>query len=75
MKFVILGLLLFIVVTFSIRKRREDEARGKTGVPPRGASMYETDDAAVNVRSADNIRLVSDDQLRAVDGNQDKPVE
>jgi hypothetical protein len=75
MKFVILGLLLFIVVTFSMRKRRENEARDKSGDPPRGASMYKTGDGAVNVRSADNVRLISDDQLGAVDGNRDKPVE
>lgn len=37
--------------------------------------MFARDDDSVNVRSADNVRLISDDQLSAIDSNPRKPVE
>ncbi len=75
MKFIILAIVLFIVVTFTMRTRRAPDSREPKGTRKRGASMYDADAGAVNVRSADNVRLISDDQLSAADGRRDKPVE
>ena len=76
MKWLILAGVLFIAGTFLMRKRREPDASAdREPQSARRGSMYTEDDDAVNVRSADNVRLISDDQLSAIDGNRDKPVE
>jgi hypothetical protein len=71
MKYLILAAVLFVVITYSMRKRREAEAREARREGDERSSMYSTEDGAVNVRSADNVRLISDDQLDAMErGNK-----
>jgi hypothetical protein len=71
MKYIVLGFALFIVVTFWMRKRGERRAPRSA----RKAAMFDSGGDSVDVRSADNVRLISDDQLNAIDGKREKPVE
>jgi len=67
MKWLLLAGIVFIVATYSMRKRREAEARAAREYARRGESLYDTDVTASHVRSADNVRLVSDTQLDEIE--------
>lgn len=67
MKYLVVAAIVFVIVTFAIRRRHVDEARTTRSGTPRRPSMHSTEDGAVNVRSADNVRLISDDQLDALE--------
>ena len=69
MKFVVLGIVLFVVLTFSLRKRGDRVRETPSKPKGRKGTMFSTDDDALNVRSADNVRLISDDQIDAIDPN------
>ena len=61
MKFIVLGLILFTLVTYWIRKRGDPK-------PPKSArksAMFDAD--TVDLRSAENVRLISDDQLEKIE--------
>ena len=64
MKYLVLAAILFVIVTYYMRRNR---GRGQSR---RGTSMFNTDDGAINVRSADNVRLISDDQLNAIENDK-----
>ncbi len=64
MKYLVLAGILFVVLTYYMRRNRG------AAQTRRGTSMYNTDDGAINVRSADNVRLISDDQLNAIENDK-----
>lgn len=64
MKYLVLAGILLVIVTYYLRRNRGDAPTR------RGTSMYDTDDGAINVRSADNVRLISDDQLDAIENDK-----
>ena len=55
---------VIVVAGWGLRRlRRSQESRHES----RKGKLFSTDDDAINVRSADNVRLLSDDQLDAND--------